>query len=133
MSKSRKEFRLEDGTPVTSTETVYKAYASKRNKERYLKRRQAEYEKISLDDNGAYDIAAADNTEETVEKEHEIAMLRHAIKTLTVREQGLIMDYFFNDYSLRTLAIKYGVSHTKIHSEIDFALSKLKDYIVNNG
>ena len=60
-------------------------------------------------------------------------MLRHAIKTLTVREQGLIMDYFFNDYSLRTLAIKYGVSHTKIHSEIDFALSKLKDYIVNNG
>ena len=88
---------------------------------------------VFLDDNGAYDIAAEDNTEETVEKEHEIAMLRHAIKTLTVREQGLIMDYFFNDYSLRTLAIKYGVSHTKIHSEIDFALSKLKDYIVNNG
>ena len=133
MSKSKKEFRLEDGTPVTSTETVYNAYASKRNKERYLERRQAEYAKISLDDNSAYDIAAEDNTEETVEKKHEIAMLHHAIKTLTVREQGLIMDYFFNDYSLRTLAIKYGVSHTKIHSEIDFALSKLKDYIVNNG
>lgn len=48
MSKSKKEFRLEDGTPVTSTETVYKAYASKRNKERYLKRRQAEYEKYRL-------------------------------------------------------------------------------------
>ncbi len=111
---------------------IYKAYESQRNKERYLNRRQNQFFSYSLDEECAQEIAADDNTAETVERQQEIRKLRQAIRSLTEREQGIIIDYFFYDYSLRSLGRKYGVSHSKINSEIQTALDKLRQYIINN-
>ncbi|MDE6519998.1 MAG: hypothetical protein K2K91_05995 [Ruminococcus sp.] len=60
-------------------------------------------------------------------------LLRRVIRKLNAREQGIIIDYFFNDFSLRNLAKKYGTSHTKISSEINDVLSKLKQYITDKN
>lgn len=128
---SKKKFRLEDGTQVTSDIGIYKAYASKRNKERYLKRKRDEYVKFSLDDERTQDFANEENVEELVERQQEVTKLRKAIRHLTAREQGIVIDYFFNDFSLRSLAKKYGTSHTKINCEINEALSKLRQYITD--
>lgn len=130
---SKKNFRLEDGTQVTGDIGIYKAYASKRNKERYLKRKQDEFVKLSFDDENVREIVSADNVEEAVEKQNDVLALRQAIKRLTEREQGFIIDYFFNDFSLRRLAKKYGTSHTKIRGEIKEALSKLRQYITDKN
>lgn len=129
---SKKNFRLEDGTEVTGEVNIYKAYESKRNKERYLKRRQQKFVAFSLDEEWVQDISSDDDTAETVESQLEITKLRLAIKELTAREQGIIIDYFFNDFSLRSLSKKYGASHTKINSEMKIALEKLKEYITHN-
>lgn len=129
---SKKIFRLEDGTEVTGEVNIYKAYESKRNKERYLKRRQQKFVAFSLDEEWVQDISSDDDTAETVESQLEITKLRLAIKELTAREQGIIIDYFFNDFSLRSLSKKYGASHTKINSEMKIALEKLKEYITHN-
>lgn len=129
---SKKNFRLEDGTEVTGEVNIYKAYESKRNKERYLKRRQQKFVAFSLDEEWVQDISSDDDTVETVESQLEITKLRLAIKELTAREQGIIIDYFFNDFSLRSLSKKYGASHTKINSEMKIALEKLKEYITHN-
>lgn len=53
---SKKNFRLEDGTEVTGEVNIYKAYESKRNKERYLKRRQQKFVAFSLDEEWVQDI-----------------------------------------------------------------------------
>lgn len=129
---SKKNFRLEDGTEVTGEVNIYKAYESKRNKERYLKRRQQKFVAFSLDEEWVQDISSDDDTAETVESQLEITKLRLAIKELTAREQGIIIDYFFNDFSLRSLSKKYGASHTKINSEMKIALEKLKEHITHN-
>lgn len=129
---AKKNFRLEDGTEVTGEVNIYKAYESKRNKERYLKRRQQKFVAFSLDEEWVQDISSDDDTVETVESQLEITKLRLAIKELTAREQGIIIDYFFNDFSLRSLSKKYGASHTKINSEMKIALEKLKEYITHN-
>lgn len=130
---SKKNFRLEDGTQVTGDIGIYKAYASKRNKERYLKRKQDEYVKFSLDEEQAQDFTDGENIEELVEYKQTVTKLRQAIRHLTEREQGIVIDYFFNDFSLRRLAKKYGTSHTNIKSEIDEALSKLRQYITDKN
>lgn len=129
--EQKKTFRLEDGTQVTGDIGIYKAYASKRNKERYLKRKRNEYVKLSLDDEQAQKLASDDNIEDLLEKQNDILILRQAIKHLTEREQGLITDYFFNDFSLRCLAKKYSTSHTKVSNEIHNALFKLRQYITD--
>lgn len=130
---SKKKFRLEDGTQVIGDIGIYKAYASKRNKERYLKRKQDEYVKFSLDEEQVQDFTDGENIEELVEYKQAVTKLRQAIKHLTAREQGIIIDYFFNDFSLRRLAKKYGTSHTKVRSEIEKALSKLRQYITDKN
>lgn len=132
MSKSKKKFRLEDGTEVTGEVNVYKAYESKRNRERYLKRKQHQFVAFSLDEDWVQDISSDDDTAEVVENQLEVTKLRQAIRKLTVREQGIIIDYFFNDFSLRSLSKKYGASHTKINSEMKNALAKLREYITHN-
>lgn len=132
MSKSKKKFRLEDGTEVIGEVNVYKAYESKRNRERYLKRKQHQFVAFSLDEDWVQDISSDDDTAEVVENQLEVTKLRQAIRKLTVREQGIIIDYFFNDFSLRSLSKKYGASHTKINSEMKNALAKLREYITHN-
>lgn len=132
MSKSKKKFRLEDGTEVIGEASIYKAYESKRNRERYLKRKQHQFVAFSLDEDWVQDISSDDDTAEVVENQLEVTKLRQAIRKLTVREQGIIIDYFFNDFSLRSLSKKYGASHTKINSEMKNALDKLREYITHN-
>ena len=79
------------------------------------------------------DFTDGENIEELVEYKQAVTKLRQAIKHLTAREQGIIIDYFFNDFSLRRLAKKYGTSHTKVRSEIEKALSKLRQYITDKN
>lgn len=129
---SKKNFRLEDGTEVIGEASIYKAYESKRNRERYLKRRQHQFVAFSLDEDWVQDISSDDDTAEAVERQLEINKLRQAIRELTAREQGIIIDYFFNDFSLRSLSKKYVASHTKINSEMKNALNKLREYITHN-
>jgi len=128
---SKKSFRLENGTEVTSSVGVYRAYVSKRNKERYLQRKQYKFVKYSLDDENAQKIADDEDLEETVETRLYISELRKAIRLLTSREQGIVIDYFFNGFSYRKLGKKYGVSHTKVHNEMKSALAKLRQYITD--
>lgn len=130
--KAKKNFRLEDGTEVIGEASIYKAYESKRNRERYLKRKQHQFVAFSLDEDWVQDISSDDDTAEVVENQLEVTKLRQAIRKLTVREQGIIIDYFFNDFSLRSLSKKYGASHTKINSEMKNALDKLREYITHN-
>lgn len=96
-----------------------------------MNRRQDKYVSFSLDDEQAQEVADSVSVEETVERKQEILLLRKAIKQLNVREQGIIIDYFFGNFSLRSLAEKYGVSHTKISSEVNEALAKLRQYITD--
>ncbi|MDE5772167.1 MAG: hypothetical protein K2I06_11175 [Ruminococcus sp.] len=131
--EQKKTFRLEDGTKVTGDIGIYKTYASQRNKERYLKRRRNEYVTLSLDDEQVQEVADNVNVEEDVERQQDILLLRRAIRQLSAREQGIVIDYFFNDFSLRKLAKKYGASHTKISSEINAALYKLRQYITDKN
>ena len=130
---SKKRFRLENGTEVTSSVGVYRAYVSKRNKERYLQRKQYKFVKYSLDDENAQKIADDEDLEETVETRLYISELRKAIRLLTSREQGIVIDYFFNGFSYRKLGKKYGVSHTKVHNEMKCALGKLRQYITDKN
>lgn len=129
--EQKKTFRLEDGTQVAGSEEIYRAYESSRNHERYLGRQQKWHTSFSLSDDLGENLTAADDTENDFDRNSELRILRQAIATLTVREQGIIDDYFFNGYSFRTLGKKYGVSHTKIHSEFQTALSKLRQYIMD--
>lgn len=130
---SKKTFRLENGTEVTAGVNIYKAYASKRNKERYLKRKRNEYVAHSLDDERAYELKSDFVLEDEIDRRFEIERLKEAVKKLPMGERKLIMEYFFDDISLRTLAKKYGVSHTTIHSKLNDILEKLKEYIINNS
>lgn len=89
--------------------------------------------KLSLDDEKTQKLASADNVEDFIEKQQDILKLRQAIKHLTEREQDLVIDYFFNDFSLRNLAKKYNTSHTKVNNEIHNALVKLRQYIIHKN
>ena len=131
MSK-KKFFRLEDGTEVTAGITIFRAYQSKRNKERYMNRKRNQYVTRSLDDEWAYNLEAPDNVEEEIDKRLRLEKLRSAIKKLSKTEQRLIKEYFFDDLSLRAIAEQHGVSHMKIYNNINNILKKLKDYIINN-
>lgn len=130
---SKKKFRLEDGTPVTADIEICRAYNTHLRNEYNLNERQWEHTSYSLDDENAPEAAADDDTEAEVERKQEIRKLRQAIRRLSVREQGFIIDYFFNGYSLRKLEKKYGTSHSKIGSEIKEALSKLEQYITDKN
>lgn len=131
MSK-KKFFRLEDGTEVTAGIKIFRAYQSKRNKERYMNRKRNQYVTRSLDDEWAYNLEAPDNVEEEIDKRLRLEKLRSAIKKLSKTEQRLIKEYFFDDLSLRAIAEQHGVSHMKIYNNINNILKKLKDYIINN-
>lgn len=129
---SKKTFRLENGTEVTAGVNIYKAYASKRNKERYMKRKRDEYVAKSLDDERSYDIADKFDIEAEVERRLRNEKVRAAINRLPKEERNLIVDYFFNDMSLRSLAKKYSVSHMTIHNTINKILEKIKSDIIDN-
>lgn len=129
---SKKTFRLENGTEVTAGVNIYKAYASKRNKERYMKRKRDEYVAKSLDDERSYDIADKFDIEAEVERRLRNEKVRVAINRLPKEERNLIVDYFFNDMSLRSLAKKYSVSHMTIHNTINKILEKIKSDIIDN-
>ena len=54
---SKKTFRLENGKEVTAGLNIFRAYQSKRNKERYLERKRNEFVVRSIDDEqAAYDL-----------------------------------------------------------------------------
>ena len=54
---SKKTFRLENGKEVTAGLNIFRAYQSKRNKERYLERKRNEFVVRSIDDEqAAYDF-----------------------------------------------------------------------------
>lgn len=130
--KKLRTFRLENGTLVTAKEEIYKAYASNRNKERYLQRKRNQHILKSLDDELVQNVAVTDNIDEEIDRLFEVEDLRKAIKKLSASEQQLILDYFFQDTSLRKLSKKYDVSHTKLHDMIHEVLDKLREYIINN-
>ena len=131
--EQKKTFRLEDGTKVTADIEVCRAYTTHLRNEYNLNERQWEHTSYSLDEENAPEAIADNDTENEVERQQEIRKLRQAIRLLTPREQGFIIDYFFNGFSLRKLELKYGTSHTKIGSEIREALSKLKQYITDKN
>lgn len=131
--EQKKTFRLEDGTQVTSDIGIQKEYTSKLNRQNYQERSQNKRTLFSIDDKDAPEIADKVNVEDDVERHEYVRLLRQAIRKLTLREQGFIIDYFFNDYSLRMLEKKYGTSHTKIDREIKTALSKLRQYITDKN
>lgn len=130
---SKKTFRLENGTEVTAGVNIYRAYASKRNKERYMKRKRDEFVVRSLDDEKAYELKSDFVLEDEIDRRFEIEHLREAVRQLPPNERQLIIEYFFENVSLRTLAKKYGVSHTTVHSKINEILERLKGYITNNN
>lgn len=96
-----------------------------------MNRTQRRVALFSLDEEQPQEVAGNENVEETVEHHQDVLLLRKAIGQLSQREQSIIIDYFFNDFSLRSLAKKYGESHTKISSEIKDTLSKLRQYITD--
>lgn len=132
--EQKKTFRLENGTLVTGNSDIYKAYASKRNKERYLKRKRDEFVTMSLDDeNAAFSFKADTDVENEVEKRIRIESVQEAVRELPEAERRLIHEYFFEDVSLRVLAKRYGVSHTYISGRISEILIKLREYITNKN
>lgn len=119
---------------VTGNSEIYKAYASKRNKERYLKRKRDEYVTMSLDDEKAVFAFKSDtDVENEVEKRIRIELVRKAVRELPEDERKLIYEYFFEDVSLRVLAKRYGVSHTFISGRISDILIKLREYITDKN
>ncbi len=131
---AKKTFRLENGTPVTGNAEIYKAYASSRNKERYLKRRRDEFVSMSLDDEKtAFVLKSDSNVEEEVENRIRIKLVREAVRKLPEAERQLICEYFFEDISLRMIAKRYGVSHTYISGRISDILIKLRQYITDKN
>lgn len=125
----KKSFRLEDGTKVTADIEICRAYTTHLRNDYNRNEREREHTSYSLDDENAPEAVAENDTENEVERQQEVRKLRQAIRQLTLREQGFIIDYFFNEFSLRELEQKYVTSHTKIRSEIAEALSKLRQYI----
>ncbi|MCM1529794.1 MAG: sigma-70 family RNA polymerase sigma factor [Alistipes sp.] len=119
---------------MTGNAEVYKAYASSRNKERYLKRRRDEFVSMSLDDEKtAFVLKSDSNVEEEVEKRIRIELVRKAVRELPEDERKLICEYFFEDISLRRIAKRYGVSHTYISGRISDILIKLRQYITDKN
>lgn len=131
--EQKKTFRLEDGTQVTSDIGIYRTYASQRNKERYIERQQKLHASCSFDDEQTKEIADSADIEELAERQQTAENIRRIIGQLTEREQLLIIDRFFNGFSLRELARKYGTSHTKIGLEVNAALAKLRRYITDKN
>lgn len=115
---------------VTGNSEVYRAYASKRNKERYLKRKRDEFVTMSLDDEkAAFALKSDTDVENEVENRIRIESVQEAVRKLPEAERLLIHEYFFEDVSLRVLAKRYGVSHTFIRGRISEILVKLREYI----
>lgn len=130
---SKKTFRLENGKEVTAGLNIFRAYQSKRNKERYLERKRNEFVVRSIDDEqAAYDLKSDVDVEEEIEKNLRLEQLRNALHDLSKEEQQLIKEYFFENLSLRTISEKHGVSHTTVNTNINNILEKLKSYIINN-
>ena len=69
---------------------------------------------------------ATDNLEETVLKEFEYERLRAAIRTLKPVQKERLIKYFFEDHSIRDIAVNEGVSPSTIHKSIHCALENLK-------
>lgn len=98
-----------------------------------MKRKRDEFVVRSLDDEKAYELKSDVVLEDEIDRRFEIEQLREAVRQLPPNERQLIIEYFFENVSLRTLAKKYGVSHTTVHSKINEILERLKGYITNNN
>lgn len=96
-----------------------------------MTRRQNEYASFSLDEKQAQEFAGSEDVENEVERRQDKRLLKEAMAQLDKRERDILCGYFFKGLSLRRLAEKYDVSHTKIGNEINDTLSKLRQYITD--
>lgn len=132
-----------DGEDVEVTEEVYKVYSSMERNERYQEEQKKEkvisLEAIAEDDMRLelLEIEFVESAEDTVvraeeekEKNELLLMLPNVIAKLTVDEQKLITDLYFNNISAREYARRHNISDMAVRKKRDRILKKLSTFFM---
>ena len=120
------------GKAVKVSEEVYKAYWKITEHEKYLQRKDWQYDVIpfsAMDYDGHFVDNIIDeriDLEKIVEIKMQIEELNKALATLTKKERELIEAIFYKEESLRSIGKKEKVSYQAIGKRRDKILEKLR-------
>jgi len=122
------------GQLVAVSEEIYKSYYSMKNHEEYLEKKDLLCGKVLYSDLDTEDIQGEDaipdlltpSVEDIIETALMIEKLRECIKVLSVAEQELIKDLYFQEKSQAQLARETGIKQQTYSYREKRILEKLK-------
>jgi len=120
-----------NGEKIYVSDEIYKVYKKQKNREEYLRRLDVEFLDFSFAEN--YSIEDIEdnriNVEKIVETKLLIVQLQKAMETLSDDEREILKRIYFDDESLRKVAMSRNVSHPSLIKKRDQILKKLREII----
>lgn len=135
MNKSKKYYLIINGKKEEVSKEVYIEYWKLKNRENYLKRKEAKFGLLplsSFDQEGHFIDNIQDESvdvKKIIQTKMMIGTLKIALGKLTKEERELIESIYYRDESLRYLAKIKNISHPVIIKKRNKILDKLKNML----
>lgn len=124
-------------SPVTVSETVYKAYWKGQRKERYFSEGDIHnkvfyYDALDTEETNGSDIfedATGISVEETVIRDMEVGNLRSALSQLSKEDSQLVFRIYYYEESLRAISKDMDIPLSTLHYRHKRILQRLKQLL----